>query len=216
MKETIRYYEENNGEIIGFFERPILEAAITARYLMQENESVIEDYRKCSYKDRLRILRDLKQGSAFFQTKAGKRLLASVQQKMELERLTEADFESQKKNRWRVQGKRFYDIFSLIEHEELYACSYGMLSESIHGSWNDSMDFGLLRNEDGTFSTFPFYQPADVRCVSPLLRFCNPAYRLWLMRIDAYEEDGLARVLDWVERVNKALFYKFDREFDGP
>jgi len=32
---------------------------------VQSDQSVIEDYRECSYKDRLRILRDLEQGSPF-------------------------------------------------------------------------------------------------------------------------------------------------------
>ena len=48
LKEVIRYYEENNGEIVGVLERPLLEAAVTAQYLMRSDETVIEDYRKCS------------------------------------------------------------------------------------------------------------------------------------------------------------------------
>ena len=215
LKEVIRYYEENNAEFIGILARPLLEAATTARFLLSSSDAVLEDYRKCSYKDRLRILRDLKKGSPFFETKAGKRLLSSVQDKMRLEQLTEADFQAQKKNRWRLQGKTFYDIFSSVEDEQIYSISFGMMSESIHGSWNDSMDFCLVRNPDNTFSTFPFYHPADIRYVSPILRFCNPGYRGWLMRTDAYDE-ALAEVLDWIQRVNTALFLKFDSAFDGP
>ncbi len=40
-----------------------------------------------------------------------------------------------------------------------------------------------------------------------------PAYRAWLQRVQAYD-DGLEQVLDWVERVNGAIFTKFDAEFD--
>jgi hypothetical protein len=71
------------------------------------------------------------------------------------------------------------------------------------------MDYDLLHKEDGTFSAFPFYQPADIRYVTPLLRFVTPAYRLWLRRIGA-EEAGLDQVLDWSDRVNRALYRKFD------
>ena len=71
---------------------------------------------------------------------------------MALEGLTTQDFYEQKKNRWRIQGKTFYDIFSEMEHADLYACTYGMMSESIHGSWNESMDWCLAKNEDGSFS----------------------------------------------------------------
>jgi hypothetical protein len=95
----------------------------------------------------------------------------------------------------------------------LYAATYGMMSESIHGSWNDSMDFDLRPHDDGTFGAYPFSQPADIRYVAPLIRFSNPAYRGWLKRIDAYDS-GLAGTLDWIERINHALFLRFDETFD--
>src|ERR1700683_2848895 len=147
LKEVIRYYGENNAEIIGILERPLIEAAVVARYLMTSDQSIVEDYRRCSYKDRLRLLRNLQMGSAFYKTKAGQRLIKSVREKM--------DFEMQKKNRWKIQGKSFYDIFAAVEHVDLYAATYGMMSESIHGSWNESMDFCLNKNDDGTFSNYP-------------------------------------------------------------
>lgn len=87
-----------------------------------------------------------------------------------------------------------------------------MMSEAIHGSWNESMDWDLTRNEDGTFSTFALYCPADIRFVTPVLRFAIEPYRLWLKRIDCFD-DNTAGVLDWVERVNTALFRQFDQRF---
>ncbi len=214
LKQVIVYYEQNNAEVISIFERPLIEAAVIATYLMTNDQAVIEDYRKCSYKDRLRILRELENGSAFFETKAGKRLLKAIREKMDFEKLTAKDFDSQKKNRWKIQGKSFYDIFAEVEHADLYAATYGMMSESIHGSWNESMDWCLTRNEDGTFSTYPFSLPADIRFLAPTLRYTNKPFRLWLQRIDAYDEN-LGNVLDWVERVNTALFVQFDQKYDG-
>jgi Family of unknown function (DUF5677) len=214
MKEVINYYERDNAEIIGILERPLIEAAVVATYLMKHDLSCIEDYRKCSYKDRLRILRDLESGSKFFETKAGNRLLRSVREKMKFENLTQSDFELQKKNKWKIQGKSFYDIFSEIEHADLYAATYGMMSESIHGSWNESMDWCLAKKDDGTFSAYPHYHSADIRFVAPTLRFTNTPFRLWLQRIDAYD-NGLCELLDWVERVNTTLFMKFDEKYDG-
>lgn len=214
LKEIIRYYEANNAEIISILERPLIEASVIAVYLLQSDQEVLEDYRKCSYKDRLRILRDLEQGSHFFETKAGKRLLKSVREKMEQESLTTADFDTQKKNRWKIQGRSFYDIFAVVHDEQLYACTYGMMSESIHGSWNESMDFCLARNDDGSFSAFPFSHPADIRYVTPTLRFTNVPFQLWLERIGA-DEKYLLDVLRWVDRVNSALFFKFDEAYDG-
>lgn len=215
LKEIIRYYEEDNAEIVGVFERPFLEAAIVSRFLLASDRAAVEDYRKCSYKDRLRLIREFKAGSKFYLTKPGQRLLSSVEEKLRFEGFTEDDFELQRRHKWRVQGKSFYDMFSVVEHADLYAASYGMLSESIHGSWNDSMDFDLRRNNDGTFSAYPFFQPSDIRYVSPLLRFANPAYRLWLQRIDAYDS-GLEGILDWIENVNAAVVLRHDETFDGP
>ena len=214
LKEVISYYEQDNAEIIGILERPLIEASVVATYLMTNDRSVIEDYRKCSYKDRLRILRDLENGSAFYETKAGKRLLKAVREKMQFEKLTTQDFNIQKKNRWKIQGRSFYEIFSEVEHADFYAASYGMMSESIHGSWNESMDWCLIKNDDGTFSPYSFHHPADVRYVTATLKFTNQPFRLWLMRIDAYD-DNFRNVLDWVERVNRALFFQFDEKYDG-
>ena len=76
------------------------------------------------------------------------------------------------------------------------------------------MDLCLRKNEDGTFSAYPFHHPADIRYVTPTLSFTNKPFRHWLQRIDAYDEN-LRNVLDWVERVNASLFKHFDEKYDG-
>lgn len=53
-----------------------------------------------------------------------------------------------------------------------------------------------------------------IRFVSPILLFTNKPYRLWLQRIDAYDKN-LRMLLDWIERVNTALFRQFDEIYDG-
>lgn len=214
LKLCIRYHELDNAEVIAIFERPLIEATTIASYLMLNGSVAVEDYRKCSYKDRLRILREADAGSPFFDSKAGKRLLAAVNEKMALEGLGKDDFAEQKKNRWRLQGRSFRDIFAEIEHDDLYPATYGMMSESIHGSWNESMDWGLVRNEDGTFSAFTDYHPADIRYVTPILNFTIKPFRLWLQRIGADDENFIG-TMEWIERVNTRLFHAFDSQFDG-
>lgn len=167
LKETIHYYTENNAEFLAIFHRTLIETAVIATYLLKHDAAVLEDYRKCSYKDRLRILQDAKNGSAFSKTKAGKRLLRSVEEKMSLEGFSENDFAEQKKHRWKLQGKSFFQIFTSIYDEKMYTHAFGMSSESVHCSWNDSMDWCLQRNEDGTFSIYPFYHSADIRFITP-------------------------------------------------
>lgn len=214
LKQALRYYEEGNAEFTAILERPIIEASVVATYLLSSNDDVIEDYRRCSYKDRLRILRDLENESTFLKTKPGQRLVASVRDKLDIEGFNQDSFAIQKKNKWRLQGKSFFDIFDEVVGGELYASSYGMMSESIHGSWNESIDWCLIRNDDGTFGPYPFFHPPDVRYVTPLIRFTTPPYRMWLARIDA-EAPNLLRVLHWVDKFNAVLYQKFDEVYDG-
>lgn len=138
----------------------------------------------------------------------------AVREKMRFEGLTKDDFAAQKKNGWKLQGKNFRTIFAEIEHDDLYASTYGMMSESIHGSWNESMDWGLVRNDDGTFSAFTDYHPADIRFMAPVLNFTIRPFRMWLERIDAYD-DNIKGTMDWIERVNTRLFRTFDDLYAG-
>lgn len=215
LKEVIKYYEQDNAEIISFLDRPMLEAAVVASYLMTKDPSVMEDYRKCSYKSRLRILKDLEHGSPFLATKAGQRILASIREKMAFENLTINDFAVQKSNKWKIQGKTFHDIFAEVEHADFYASTYGMMSETIHGSWNESMDWCLVKNDDGTFSPYPFHHPADIRYITPMLKFINRPFRLWVKRVEIDDGEHFTRLLDWIDQVNAALYMKFDQHYDG-
>lgn len=78
------------------------------------------------------------------------------------EGLTRDSFEIQKRNRWKLQGKTFFEIFSEVEPKEFYKVLYRIPSESIHGSWNHSMDYDLIRNGDETFSAYSLYHDADI------------------------------------------------------
>jgi hypothetical protein len=108
-----------------------------------------------------------------------------------------------------LDGKTFFEIFSEVEPPKFYKLLYGIPSESIHGSWNDSMDFHLTRNKDGTFSPYANYQPPDVRFITPLLRITNEVYLLWLKRIDA-TEDYMAKTFDWIGARNSKLYNLFE------
>ena len=211
---VVRYFEQNNGEYIATFHRPLLEASVTAMYLLQGDNAVIWDYRRCSYKDTLRILRDYKAGSAFFRTRAGRRVLTTVRENLALEGLLEDDFSVQKSNGWRLQGKSFFRLFSEMSSAEEYAFTYGMTSESIHGSWNNSMDWCLFRNEDGSFSANCLFIPADMRIVSSAFLYATPAYLTWLSRVEA-DDANLIDALNAIKQVNWELVHKFNELFDG-
>jgi hypothetical protein len=72
------------------------------------------------------------------------------------------------------------------------------------------MDWCLQRNDDGTFSVYLFFHPADIRYITPLLPFCNEPYALWLKRIGA-DERHYTMFLDWIATQNWNLYLEFDR-----
>ena len=156
------------------FSRPLIESAIVATYLLREGDEAVEDFRRCSYKDTLRILRDHESGAELFRTPGGQRVLRSALDGLALEGLSKQNFAVQKRNRWRLQGKSLYDIFGEVAGPAEYPFVYGIMSESIHGSWTESMDWCLSRNDDGTFSTFALYHGADARAILPLVRYATP------------------------------------------
>ncbi len=213
LKEVVKYYKADNGQIISHFDRQIVESAITASYLLvKEENELIEDYRKCSYKNRLEALEEA-ETKEFYKTPAGIRLLKSIREKMATEGFDQNSFEQQIRRRWRLEGKSFRQIFEQLEPDEFYKLIYGIPSESLHGSWNESLDFDLAKNDDGTFSPHPFYQPVDVRFVTPILRLTNAPYLLWLERIDCKNE-YIEKVFKWIENINKRLFLAFEETYD--
>lgn len=212
LKEVVAYYKADNGQIICCLDRQIVESAIIASYLLlKEDDKAIEDYRKCSYKNRLKALEEA-DANEFYSTPAGQRLLKSISEKMEAEKFDFESFEVQKRHNWKIEGKSFRQIFEQIEPDEYYKLMYGIPSESIHGSWCESLDFDLAKNEDGTYSAYPFYQPVDVRFITPILRITNDPYLLWLERIEC-KEKYVEKVFKWVERVNKRLFVAFEETY---
>jgi len=132
---------------------------------------------------------------------------------MDAEGLDLDSFEKQKRHGWKLEGKSFRQIFEQLEPDEYYKLMYGIPSESLHGSWNESLDFDLVKNEDGTYSTYPFYQPVDVRFVTPILRLTNDPYLLWLERIECKDE-YIEKIFKWIENVNKRLFLAFEETYD--
>ena len=210
-----RFYELDNGEYLSVFSRPLVESAIVATYLLREGDDAVEDFRRCSYKDTLRILRDRDNGSEFFDTAPGQRVLQSALDDLALEGLSQDDFAKQKRNRWRIQGKSLYEIFAEVVGPDAFPFVYGLMSESIHGSWNTSMDWCLARNDDGTFSAYASFIGVDARAMLPLVRYATPPYALWIENIQP-RYDSLQSTLQRIQDYAGRIYFKFDELYDGP
>ena len=208
LKLIVWIYKEDSAEYAATAERSLIEVAVTATYLLRSDKSTMEDYRRCSYRNRFRMLEQAASGSEYYRSKAGHRLLRSINQKLALEGLDEHSFEEQIRNNWRVQGKTFHAIFKEVVGEDLYAVAYGASSESVHGSWQDVRSFSLRGNVARGFS--PLYEPLreSVGHVSLIGPFATLPFRGWAARIQL-DDPYIEEMLDFVDKVNGRLFDKY-------
>ena len=214
LRLVCKFYALGSGDHLAVFSRPLIESAIVATYLLREGDEAVEDFRRCSYKDTLRILRRHESGSQFFRRPEGKRVLRSALDDLALEGLSRESFRAQKRNRWRLQGKSLYDIFDEVVGAAEYPFAYGIMSESIHGSWNHSMDWCLLTNDDGSFSAYAVYHGVDARVLLPLVRYATPPYVLWTGRIQLWD-DSVRETLVRIQDYGHSIYLKFDDLYDG-
>lgn len=206
-------YKEDSAEYASIAERSLIEVAVTATYLLRSDASTMEDYRRCSYRNRVKMLEQAASGSKYYRVKAGQRLLRSINEKLALEGLDEHSFEEQIQNNWRVQGKTFHAIFKEVVDESLYPVAYGMLSESVHGSWQDVRSFSLRGNVTRGF--LPRYEPLRVSIghVSLIVLFATMPFREWAARVEL--DPHIEEVLDFVDKLNAVLFDKYWSLFYG-
>ena len=210
-----RFYEIGNGDYLSVFSRPLIESAVVAAFLLREGDDAVADFRRCSYKDVLRVLRDHDSGSDFFDTPAGQRVLRSAYAALALEGFSEDSFARQKRNGWRLQGKSLYRIFDETVGADEFPFVYGMMSEATHGGWNESMDWCLVKNDDGTFSANPFFIEADTRLLLPFIKYTTPAYSLWIDRTRPRDE-SLQSILDRIQEYAHTIYLAFDELYDDP
>ena len=214
LKLIIWIYKEDSAEYAAIAKRSLIEVAVTATYLLRSDKSTLEDYRRCSYRNRFRMLEQAASGSEYYRSKAGFRLLRSINEKLVLEGLDEHSFEEQIRNDWRLQGKTFHQIFKEVVGEELYAVAYGTFSDSVHGSWQDVLGFSLCENVARDYS--PLYEPLreSVGHVSLIVPFATLPFRGWAARVQL-DDPYIAEVLGSLDKLNHRLFEKYGRLFHG-
>ena len=214
LKLILWIYREDSAEFAVIAERSLIEVAVTATYLLRSDELTLEDYRRCSYRNRLRMLEQAASGSEYYHSKPGRRLLRSINEKLAREGLDEHSFEEQIRNNWRVRGKTFHQIFKEVVGEDLYAVAYGTFSQSVHGSWQDVLGFSLHGNVAQGYS--PLYEPLHVSVghVSLILPFATLPFRGWSRRVEL-DDPYIEEVLNFIDKLNGRLFEKYGKLFYG-
>ncbi len=214
LKLILWIYREDSAEFAAIAERSLIEVAVTATYLLRSDKLTLEDYRRCSYRNRLQMLEQAASGSEYYNSKPGRRLLRSINEKLAREGLDEHSFEKQIRNNWRVQGKTFHQIFKEVVGEDFYAVAYGTFSQSVHGSWQDVINFSLRGNVARGYS--PLYEPLHVSVghVSLILPFATLPFRGWARRVKL-DNPYIKEVLDFIDKLNRGLFEKYGNLFYG-
>lgn len=215
LKLTIWIYKEESAEYAVIAERSLIEVAVIATYLLRSDKSTMEDYRRCSYRNRLKILEQVAPGGMYYHSKPGQRLLYSIREKLAREGLDENSFEKQKANGWRLGGKTFRRIFEDVMGQDLYATSYGTSSESVHGSWKDIRGYSLQWDE-AQQGFYPLYEPLRVNVGNTymIIPFITPPFRAWAKRVQL-DDPYIGEVLNYIDRLNDLLFDKYCKLLHG-
>ena len=210
LKLVVWIYREDSAEYAAIAERSLMEVAVTATYLLRSDGSTMEDYRRCSYKNRLRMLEQAASAPEYYRSKPGRRLLRSIRGKLASEGLDQTSFDRQIANRWRLEGKTFRRIFEDVVGHDLYPVAYGTASESVHGSWQDVRGYSLHRDVADGF--VPLYDPVRVNIgnVSMIVPFTTLPFREWAVRVEL-DDPYIGEVLHFVDRLNFALFEKYGK-----
>ncbi len=214
FKLVCRFYEMGNGDYFSVFTRPLIESSIIATYLLLKGDEAVEDFRLCSYKHTYSKLARRESGDEYFNTPAGVLVFQSALDDLALEGLSMESFNLQRQNRWRLQGKSIFKIFSEIVDPKEYTLGYGILSESIHGSWNNSLDNNLIQKKDNTFLTYSLFKNADARSILPLIRYTMAPYVLWCKSIQLFDS-SIDQTFNLIRDYSFLIFYKFDELFNG-
>lgn len=214
LKLIVWIYKEDSAECAVIAERSLIEVAVTATYLLRSDASTMDDYRRCSYRNRFKILEQAASGAVRYHSKPGRRLLRSIREKLALEGLDENSFEQQIANGWRLGGKTFRRIFEDVMGKNLYASAYGASSESVHGSWQDVRSYSL--HGDPAHGFYPRYEPLRVNIgnVSLIVPFATLPFREWTTRVQL-DDPYIGKVLDVVDGLNVRLFHKYGKRFHG-
>ena len=164
-KEILINYEQNKSEIINLFVRPLYESLITIKYLIINGEESQKNFRLISYKARFEVLKKQEdfEGKDSLQFK---RLLSKINAKLDLDELTFSDLELENKKdykkKWKLDGKSFRDINKEVDIDYFYSSTYGVSSDTIHGNWQEIIDYHLTKKENGYFG-YLNYEKCDYR-----------------------------------------------------
>lgn len=168
-KEVVLFFTDRKLELICLMYRTIYESFVVMKYLIKHGEESQRYFRLISYKDRYKDNELLKS--------TGSKNCEILVEKFEALRLRDrfsiSDFEEEnnkdKRKRWKLDGKSFWEIQEDVDVKGVYKYVYGMPSDMIHGGWGEIGQFHLDYYQNGLFR--PKLEYYDKLEIKPMLSF---------------------------------------------
>lgn len=212
--EALNYYETDKLDILGLFTRPIYESFILIKYLTLNGSSSQKNFRLVSYNSRYKNYKKLIH-SENIDSPIIQRQLIKLLSKLNFDDFTIEDLELEdKKNnkqKWKIDGKTFWDIHNEVDNSYLYSFMYGGGSDFIHGNWQEIMDFHLTRKGKGYIGFFNF-EKCDCRIIVALNGIILEAIREFLKWNNCLG-DEIDLAISKMTLCNKSIYLAYEMKF---
>ena len=215
-KELLEYYKQNKLEIYALFSRPLYESFIIMKYLIKNGENSQKHFRLISYKSRYDnykfLIKQENQNSPPL-----KRQLLKFKSKLEQDNITLADLEAEGNNqnkKWKLDGKSFWQIHKEVDISELYSFIYGTGSDSVHGNWQEIIDFHLTEKGGGYFS-YLNYEKCDCRSIIPMNTIMLEAINVFL-EWNNCTTDAIKSSIEVLLNINSTYYNLWETHFGEP
>ena len=144
------------------FSRLAFECIINLRYLIKhESDELFKSYRKYSLQHEYKLYKKISEN---IKKRSGKeldierRILNSIEKSFQVSGISMGEIRSLKLKNW--GRKNILEKASDLELEDAYLASFGGGSHTIHGNWQDLLEYHLEETENGYFMpVFDWHQP---------------------------------------------------------
>jgi hypothetical protein len=186
---------QRRREISSVLGRLAFECIINLRFLIKHpSKEVFRSYRLYSLKSEKR-LKELTENR--IESRGGeilpieKRILASIAKTFEASRLSPEEVIPGKLKNW--GGKNIYQKAEELGLADAYVAAFGLASHSVHGNWQDLLEYHLDYDRTNFKPEFEWHQPRDIP-LSPHLRVLVILMRA-LCLLDLVGENAQHRIL---------------------
>lgn len=135
------------------FSRLVFECIVNLRYLIKNaSEELFRSYKEYSLKHEYKLHRKIKEN---IEKRGGevlnveRRMLNSIERSFHTSEINMDDIQPSQLKNW--GGKNIYDKAENVGLENAYLAAFGGGSHSVHGNWQDMIEYNLAKQPNGSF-----------------------------------------------------------------